>query len=269
MRRALLILFTALSCLVLVCISWLWPRSHGIATGWAWDDMTGRRREVVSYAGAIHVRELTGLPVGVTSGTRTPIREDVPQDADWQTRCGGNMSIVWQGCGFAIASGSTPMILLTSLPYPVQQVQGVMGLQGGITTTSFVPTVQVASQPVVVSGMTIAASDALVLQPGSGGLTASGNVTITGGGVPGATLTAQSIVFSPNLMNTWQLAVVVPYWSVVALASLLPAYCLATVPAAVRRRRRIRRGLCVNCGYDMRASAERCPECGTATLPTR
>ena len=35
-----------------------------------------------------------------------------------------------------------------------------------------------------------------------------------------------------------------------------------------RRYHRLRRGQCVECGYDLRASPERCPECGAAT-PSR
>ena len=35
-----------------------------------------------------------------------------------------------------------------------------------------------------------------------------------------------------------------------------------TVAGVVRTRRRRRRGLCTGCGYDLRRSSDRCPECG-------
>ena len=50
-----------------------------------------------------------------------------------------------------------------------------------------------------------------------------------------------------------------PHWSV---AAILVAFPMAQAAAAVRRRRRIAQGLCVACGYDLRATHGRCPECG-------
>lgn len=54
-------------------------------------------------------------------------------------------------------------------------------------------------------------------------------------------------------------SVYVPHWLAVVLAAALPA---AHVTITWRRRRRQRPGHCAECGYDMRATPRRCPECG-------
>jgi hypothetical protein len=50
-----------------------------------------------------------------------------------------------------------------------------------------------------------------------------------------------------------------PYWALVALFLALP---LAWLAGVVRRRRRSRNRMCPACGYDLRATPDRCPECG-------
>ena len=55
--------------------------------------------------------------------------------------------------------------------------------------------------------------------------------------------------------------VLLPYWLPLALFAIAPAHWLWRLPA--RRARSARSGLCARCGYDLRASPDRCPECGT------
>jgi len=54
-------------------------------------------------------------------------------------------------------------------------------------------------------------------------------------------------------------ALYVPHWLLAAPLLLAP---LGRLRGMVRPRRQRRVGLCAHCGYDLRATPERCPECG-------
>jgi hypothetical protein len=57
-------------------------------------------------------------------------------------------------------------------------------------------------------------------------------------------------------------SVIAPAWLTGAVLALLR---IRWVARYARRSRRVRTGCCATCGYDLRASPERCPECGEPT----
>jgi hypothetical protein len=56
----------------------------------------------------------------------------------------------------------------------------------------------------------------------------------------------------------------VPAWPITLLTTVLPVLFVLRYRLAARRRKI---GRCPTCGYDLRASPDRCPECGTAVTP--
>ena len=60
--------------------------------------------------------------------------------------------------------------------------------------------------------------------------------------------------------------VIAPHWGIALLLAFLPA---ARLRSWLRARHK-RLGICPQCGYDLRATPDRCPECGSkATIPSK
>ena len=77
---------------------------------------------------------------------------------------------------------------------------------------------------------------------------------------PGVSYHARNAGLHPS-SKVWRQQLVLPYWLLALTTSITP---LAWVGLRLRRRYYKKRGLCVACGYDLRATPERCPECGTS-----
>src|SRR4051812_11707366 len=82
-------------------------------------------------------------------------------------------------------------------------------------------------------------------------------------GAPQGTLSNRlgfALYHSQNRWYEWR-HLACPYWFIVLLTAILPAARLAGWRRRARRLR-LRPGLCQHCGYDCRATPDRCPECG-------
>ena len=58
--------------------------------------------------------------------------------------------------------------------------------------------------------------------------------------------------------------IAIPLWFLVPLCATLPAFWFLSFR---RLRRRVKSGQCLSCGYDLRESKDKCPECGTTIKP--
>lgn len=72
---------------------------------------------------------------------------------------------------------------------------------------------------------------------------------------------------SGRAVETWMIgkAMWLPYWVPALFTALLPTIWLAGARHRLRARRQ-RLNLCPRCGYDLRASPDRCPECGAEAI---
>src|SRR5205823_4634558 len=60
-------------------------------------------------------------------------------------------------------------------------------------------------------------------------------------------------------------SIYLPHWSLIAFFGLLPLF----KSIGLLRRRAHGPGLCAACGYDLRATPDRCPECGALPAALR
>jgi len=79
----------------------------------------------------------------------------------------------------------------------------------------------------------------------------------------GKLLTVGSRLFPLAVHDAMATKLAIPYWLVAILTAVWPAMRIRSI---LRRWRRVRLNLCIDCGYDLRASSGKCPECGAAAV---
>jgi len=91
----------------------------------------------------------------------------------------------------------------------------------------------------------------------------SGNFAVGFPPPPGSHLGFFAAIDPESPGTVGALRIHLPYTGILCLSMILPIICLATGILHYRRRQPVV-GRCAKCGYDLRATPDRCPECGTA-----
>jgi len=84
--------------------------------------------------------------------------------------------------------------------------------------------------------------------------------------LPGLSVDRTVVTLTGDTRGQQHLSVRVRLW-LLLLANLPPLLLAILFSRSLLRRRRPGPGRCSNCGYDLRATPDRCPECGTVPQP--
>jgi hypothetical protein len=243
MKRRIFIFAGVVWLLIFLAAAGLWVRSYFVLDEWSLVDDEGRGWALVSFQGAVHLWRSKTTTASPRGGGWDAY--DVPEGAAL-TDVYRNGTIVWERAG---------VTRLTDAPSaPVRFVRAPGVPRAATSRPAAVRVVRPATAP--------GATTRIVLVEADGAATP----------VPWPVRpVTRPVVARPAPSRApllpWASGqydmLIIPLWWITPVLGILPAMMAFHM---LRRRSRGRRGLCLVCGYDLRASTERCPECGAAIV---